>query len=349
MLLGVLYGVLAGALWGLIYVAPLFVPDYHPVLVALGRFLVFGAIAVPFILAHRDELKAFPIQQRKEAFYYAFFGNVLFYSCLTVCIRLAGAPLAGMFTAMIPVFVAMVANVKYTREGRGLAWSKIVPPLVLMFAGLIIANITEFQHFTDNMDSPVQYWTGVGFGLISIVAWTWFSIMNGEFLLQHKDKSTKMWTALQGASTLPIVTVIFAICAWGLDWMPEGTGTLSFFGPRPWVFLGTIFMVGYICSWVAMLCWNRMSQRLPSGLGGQLIVFEAISSLIYAMLWRREWPTVTMVVGFMLLLVGVFASLYVFRQATERLQAKPINVRPAMTDDEDLDDEIESRRYAQVK
>ena len=35
MLLGVLLGVAAGALWGLIYIAPLAVPEYNPVLVAL--------------------------------------------------------------------------------------------------------------------------------------------------------------------------------------------------------------------------------------------------------------------------------------------------------------------------
>ena len=58
-----------------------------------------------------------------------------------------------------------------------------------------------------------------------------------------------------------------------------------------------------------------MSQRLPSALGGQLIVFESISSVVYAMMWRGEWPTVTMVVGYTILLAGVFGSLWVFRRA----------------------------------
>ena len=61
-----------------------------------------------------------------------------------------------------------------------------------------------------------------------------------------------------------------------------------------------------------MLCWNQMSQRLPSGLGGQLIVFESISAVVYALIWRGEWPTITMVIGFTILLVGVMCSLYVF-------------------------------------
>lgn len=48
MLLGVLLGVAAGALWGLIYIAPLAVPEYNPVLVALSRFIAFGVISLPF-------------------------------------------------------------------------------------------------------------------------------------------------------------------------------------------------------------------------------------------------------------------------------------------------------------
>ena len=55
-----------------------------------------------------------------------------------------------------------------------------------------------------------------------------------------------------------------------------------------------------------------MSQRLPSGLGGQLIVFESISAVIYALIWRGEYPTTSMVIGFSILLVGVSCSLYVF-------------------------------------
>ncbi|MBR5459210.1 MAG: EamA/RhaT family transporter, partial [Burkholderiaceae bacterium] len=59
--------------------------------------------------------------------------------------------------------------------------------------------------------------------------------------------------------------------------------------------------------------WNAMSQNLPPALGGQLIVFETIFSVIYAHMWRAEWPTWSMTVGMVMLLVGVVASLRVFR------------------------------------
>lgn len=92
MLLGVLLGVAAGALWGLIYIAPLAVPEYNPVLVALSRFIAFGVISLPFLWVFRRELKAFTRADIWESFKLPLLGNVLFYCLLTICIRLAGAP-----------------------------------------------------------------------------------------------------------------------------------------------------------------------------------------------------------------------------------------------------------------
>ena len=145
MLLGVLLGVAAGALWGLIYIAPLAVPEYNPVLVALSRFIAFGVISLPFLWVFRRELKAFTRADIWESFKLPLLGNVLFYCLLTICIRLAGAPLAGMFMAVIPVLVAIASNIRYAGSKSAVAWSKILPPLAVIFFGLIVANLTEFE------------------------------------------------------------------------------------------------------------------------------------------------------------------------------------------------------------
>ena len=59
MLIGVLLGIAAGALWGLIYIAPLLLPQYNPVLVALGRFIAFGLVSLPFMFFMKEDLKRF--------------------------------------------------------------------------------------------------------------------------------------------------------------------------------------------------------------------------------------------------------------------------------------------------
>ena len=316
MWIGVLQGVLAGALWGLIYIAPLMVPEYNPVLVALSRFIMFGFVSLPFLYVLRRDIALFKRDDVLEAFRLPFFGNVVFYSLLTMCIRLAGAPLAGMFMAVIPVLVAIVSNYRNRHSGRAIAWSEITPPLFVILMGLVIANWSEFRYMTAAAESPADFWIGVGFGIAAVVAWTWFSIMNGEWLLAHPDRSSAAWTALQGVTVLPVVLVLFVVFAYPMGWLDT---SVTLLGPAPWRFLATALMIGLLCSWVAMYFWNAMSQRLPSALGGQLIVFESVSSVIYALLWRGEWPTLSMVVGFSILLAGVFGSLWVFRRAEAAL------------------------------
>ena len=44
-------GLLAGALWGLVFVAPTMLAEYPPVLLSMGRYLAFGLIALPLAFA----------------------------------------------------------------------------------------------------------------------------------------------------------------------------------------------------------------------------------------------------------------------------------------------------------
>ena len=289
MLLGVLLGVAAGALWGLIYIAPLAVPEYNPVLVALSRFIAFGVISLPFLWVFRRELKAFTRADIWESFKLPLLGNVLFYCLLTICIRLAGAPLAGMFMAVIPVLVAIASNIRYAGSKSAVAWSKILPPLAVIFFGLIVANLTEFERAAAaSAEGGMQYWIGVGFGLAAVVSWTWFSIMNAACL--------------------------FGILAWPAGLMDTG---ITLMGAAPMKFLAVALGIGLLCSWVAMICWNKMSQILPAALGGQLIVFESVFAVIYALMWRGEMPTLSMTIGFIILMGGVLGSLRVFQKHTE--------------------------------
>ncbi len=319
MLLGVLLGVATGALWGLIYIAPLMVPEYNAVLVALSRFMAFGVISLPFLYVFRREIDGFTWADIRQTFRLSLFGNVLFYCLLTICIRLAGAPLAGMFMAVIPVLVAIVSNVRNRGTAAEVPWSKIIPPLVVIFAGLLIANITEFQKAAaQSAEGGEMYWIGVAFGIAAIVSWTWFSIANAEWLLKFPKISTGAWTALQGVTVLPLVLLLFAVMAWPMGLMDR---TVTEFGPAPWKFIGVALMIGLLCSWVAMVCWNRMSQLLPASLGGQMIVFESIFAVIYALIWRGEMPTVSMTVGFVILIGGVLGSLRVFQSHGKTRQA----------------------------
>jgi drug/metabolite transporter (DMT)-like permease len=80
-------------------------------------------------------------------------------------------------------------------------------------------------------------------------------------------------------------------------------------GPRPGVFVALMAAIGLFASWLGTLCWNEASQRLPTALAGQLIVFETLAALSYAYLLRGEMPPPLTLIGVALLVGGVMSAL----------------------------------------
>jgi drug/metabolite transporter (DMT)-like permease len=77
------------------------------------------------------------------------------------------------------------------------------------------------------------------------------------------------------------------------------------------LFLPLMFAVGLLASWLGTLCWNQASQRLPTTLVGQLIVFETLSALAYAFMLRGRMPQAQTLAGIALLVTGVLWALRV--------------------------------------
>jgi len=69
--------------------------------------------------------------------------------------------------------------------------------------------------------------------------------------------------------------------------------------------------IAVFASWLGTLCWNAASQRLPTALAGQLIVFETLAALAYAFVLRGQWPESLTLAGIALLVIGVIGGLRV--------------------------------------
>lgn len=59
MLIGVFFGIATCMIWGCVYVAPLILPDYSPVHIAMMRYLVFGMLAAGLSVPEWRELKSY--------------------------------------------------------------------------------------------------------------------------------------------------------------------------------------------------------------------------------------------------------------------------------------------------
>ncbi|HWH82966.1 MAG TPA: DMT family transporter [Burkholderiaceae bacterium] len=316
MISGTLFALAAGLMWGLVFVGPLLLPEYPATLQSFGRYLAFGLIALPLAWFDRAALRGLTRADWLEALKLALVGNIVYYLFLASAIQRAGGPLPTMIIGTLPVVIAITSKLR--RAGHGaraeapLAWSKLVPSLGLIGAGIGLVNQIELDALRAEPNADLaRYALGALLAAGAVVCWTWYPIRNAEWLRAHADRSPRGWATAQGLMTLPIALLGYAL-TWGWSaWVDAGAitpGTEPFampFGPRPAAFIGLMFAIGLFASWLGTLCWNEASQRLPPTLSGQLIVFETLAALSYAFVLRGRVPQVQTLVGVALLVAGV--------------------------------------------
>lgn len=305
MTLGVVFALVAGLVWGLVFVVPLLLPQYPAALLTCGRYLAFGLIALPLGWLDRERLRQFTPADWREALKLSAIGNLLYYLCLAAAIQRAGGPLPTMLIGTLPVVIAISSNLRDGHRDGRLPWRKLLPSLGLIAAGIACVNRVELQHLQAQTDFDLgRYASGAALAIGAVVCWTWYPMRNADWLRAHADRSPRTWATAQGLMTLPL-----AALGYGILWLWSAAGgdlgVSMPFGPTPQHYLLLMLAVGLLASWVGTLCWNAASQRLPTSLVGQLIVFETLAALGYALLLRGAWPDALTLAGVGLLVSGV--------------------------------------------
>ena len=302
MISGVLYALLAGLMWGLIFVGPLIVPEYPAVLQSMGRYLALGLIALPIAWLGRVRLRQLGRKDWVTALTLTMMGNLIYYVCLASAIQRTGAPVSTMIIGTLPVVIPVFANLLYSQRDGKLSWWRLSPALVLIGIGLLCVNISELNQGLPDF-SVWRYGSGIALALVSVVCWAWYALRNARWLRENPDKHPMMWATAQALVTLPVSLLGYiAACLWLNGQTPDFALP---FGPRPAVFIGLMIAIAVLCSWVGALCWNVASQKLPTVILGPLIVFETLAGLLYTFILRQEFPPLLTVSGITLLMVGV--------------------------------------------
>ncbi|WP_213239725.1 DMT family transporter [Citrobacter braakii] len=302
MISGVLYALLAGLMWGLIFVGPLIVPEYPAVLQSMGRYLALGLIALPIAWLGRVRLRQLTRKDWVTALALTMTGNLIYYVCLASAIQRTGAPVSTMIIGTLPVVIPVFANLLYSQRDGKLSWWRLSPALVLIAIGLLCVNISELNQGLPDF-SGWRYGSGIALAQISVVCWAWYALRNARWLRENPDKHPMMWATAQALVTLPVSLLGYiAACLWLNGQTPDFALP---FGPRPGVFIGLMIAIAVLCSWVGALCWNVASQKLPTVILGPLIVFETLAGLVYTFILRKEFPPLLTVSGIALLIVGV--------------------------------------------
>jgi drug/metabolite transporter (DMT)-like permease len=305
MISGVLYALLAGLMWGLIFVGPLIVPEYPAVLQSMGRYLALGLIALPIAWLGRARLRQLVRKDWITALTLTMMGNLIYYVCLASAIQRTGAPVSTMIIGTLPVVIPVFANLLYSQRDGKLSWWRLSPALVLIGIGLLCVNISELNQGLPDF-SGWRYGSGIALALVSVVCWAWYALRNARWLRENPDKHPMMWATAQALVTLPVSLLGYIVaCLWLNGQTPDFALP---FGPRPGVFIGLMIAIAVLCSWVGALCWNVASQKLPTVILGPLIVFETLAGLLYTFILRQEFPPLLTVSGIALLMVGVVTA-----------------------------------------
>lgn len=306
LLVGVASALGAGLAWGLVFVAPLILPDYPPALLACGRYIAFGMIALIPAWLDRRRMARLTRADWLEAMKLGLVGNLLYYTCLASAIQLAGAPVPTMIIGTLPLVIAVFANLGAER----VSWRRLAVPMGVLAGGLLLVNHHEMRQL-EGAHPPAGYGLGILAAVAALACWTWYPLRNAAWLKAHAAIAPGSWATAQGLASLP--PAIGGYLAWGMVAGRDGAFAWPL-GPRPLIFVVVMLLIGLLASWLGTLLWNRASRLLPAALVGQLIVFETLAALVYAFALRGALPDPATALGIALLIAGVLLGVNLFRR-----------------------------------
>lgn len=291
---GVACGIGAGALWGLVFLAPELVPQFGPLELTVGRYLFYGLFSV-FLVAPIWRRLA-PLVGRREWIalgWLALAGNVVYYILLSSAVRLGGIAMTSLIIGFLPVAVTIVGS----RDHGAVPLRRLVPSLVLCALGALCIGWQALA--SPAAGSITKQVVGFLCGIGALVSWTCYAVGNSRWLARLDHVSAHEWNLLIGVMTCvqALLLVPFAIV------LSKGSHTSGAWAQLAAVAAG----VALLASMVGNALWNRMSRLLPLTLVGQMILFETLFALLYGLLWERRLPTTLESVAFTLVVLSVIS------------------------------------------
>jgi len=294
---GISAGVAAGALWGLVFIAPRMAPGLSPVDLAAGRFVSFGSLSALLMLLQWRTLRLPNLNQALFAILMSALGYTAYYLLLVLSIRDLGTELPALIIGTIPLWVMLLG------KPTGLTWKALVPGLLLTAAGLLL--MTRANFYLPGADLPPDFSRGIFYALAAMASWTAFALLNSSWLKSHPDLKAVDW-----ANWLGIATGLGALCIWVF----LGSESKVLLALEGRAMAATVCIAtGLGAAWLATLLWNVASQRLSASLCGQLIVSETIFALLYSFAWDGYWPSLTQFAACMLFVFGILVSIKAHR------------------------------------
>jgi drug/metabolite transporter (DMT)-like permease len=303
LLIGLLCGLVAGAFWGGVFLAPELLHAFTPLQMTAGRYVCYGLVSALLLApTARGVLARLSWADWRDLAGLSLLGNIVYYVCLAISVQIAGVAPASLIIGLLPVTITLVG----AKPGEGVALRKLAAPLLLVAAGVVCINVAAFQTAT-----------GVSVGRLSLgllaaagalACWTVYAVWNARRLAATPRFNSHEWSLLTGAVT-GLLSLLLIVPAF-LSGAPHV--------PNAWtLFWGVSLAAALGASVIGNGLWNAASRLLPLSLSGQLIVFETLFALLYGFLYEGRWPHPLEAAAIALMLAGVLWSVQLHRPSTE--------------------------------
>jgi len=303
---GMAAGISGSLIWGSAFAVPVMLGGWNPVIVTLGRYLVYGLLsAVLLILGGRDLRRALR-EHWRPALAFAVAGNAGYYLLLVIGIKAAGAPLADVVIGAIPVVVAVTGNALAPAGGGPptagrVPWRRLALPLIVITAGLTLVSVLEIAGVHAYLAvPPAEKAAGLLAAAGAVILWTWYALANARFLARPDGPSPAGWSTAVGVATGAVALIGLPVAALaGQLTVPSGAH------PGPATLLAGVVFLGVVVSWAGTVLWNLTSKRLSPALAGLLVNLETVSGFGYVYAVRQQWPAAGQLTGLALVMAGV--------------------------------------------
>ncbi|PPV08704.1 DMT family transporter [Xanthomonas bromi] len=293
-MVGVACGIGAGALWGLVFLAPQLLAAFTPLQLTVARYLAYGAVAA-VVLAPRARQTAARLGRAEwwALVRLSLMGNLMYYVLLGSAVQWAGSAATALIIGLLPVVITVIG----TRAAGALQLRHLAAPCVLCVIGVALVALDTVQ------DGPGQQANdrltriaGLLCAFGALMSWSAYSIANARWLRRRPDLSGDDWSLLTGLVTGALALLL----------APAALIGSAAHAPLEWAsFWGVSLLLGILASVIGNALWNRASRVLPLTLVGQMIVFETVFALLYGFVWEMRLPTPLELAAITCLLVGV--------------------------------------------
>ncbi|MYN09972.1 DMT family transporter [Pseudoduganella aquatica] len=304
---GVLCGLLAGAMWGMVFIVPELLSAFSPVEMAVGRYVAYGAIALGLMLPRLGSLYARLDRADYAALVrHALSGNIVYYMLLALGVKLAGVAPTSLIIGVLPISVTLMGR----KDHGALPLRQLALPLLVAAAGIACINVDVFLH-AGSAGHPVwQTLLGVLCAAGALLCWSWYTLDNARYLKRNPHFSSAEWSALYGLSS-GLIALLIGLAALAV-WHGDVLGAAGQASGRDWlVFWITNTLLALGASVIGNHLWNIASRRVPVTLSGQLILFETLFALLYGFIYKQQWPRPLETAAIVLLAAGVMWSVRV--------------------------------------